>query len=71
LNRHDARYGDEAVYVFEHTCRFGRCWDAGGGNEDAGLDVHRMFENDISSDIIPEVGIYIPEHSRRNVNGTD
>jgi hypothetical protein len=71
LNRHNARGSDEAAYVLEHTRRFGRCWDAGGGNEDAGLDVHRMFQNDVRTDIIPEMVIYIPEHSRRDVDSTD
>jgi hypothetical protein len=43
LDRNQAWDGDEAANVFEHTCHFGRGRDTGGGNEDAGLDVHRMF----------------------------
>jgi hypothetical protein len=71
LNRHNAGNSDEVAYMFKHTCRFRRCRDAGGGNEDAGLNVHGMFENDVRTDIILEVVIYIPEHSQRDVNGTD
>jgi hypothetical protein len=49
--------------VFEHACHFRRCRDVGGGNKDTSLNVHRMFKNDVRTDIVPEVVIYIPEHS--------
>jgi hypothetical protein len=43
LDGNHARNSNEAANVFEHTSHFGRGRDTGGGNEDAGLDVHRMF----------------------------
>jgi hypothetical protein len=57
--------------MFEHASRFRQCRNTGGGNEDADLDVHRIFENDVGTDIILEVSIYIPEHSRRDIDGKD
>jgi hypothetical protein len=43
LDRNHAWDGNEAANVFERTCHFGRGRDTGGGNEDAGLDVHGIF----------------------------
>jgi hypothetical protein len=44
LDRNHARDGNEAANVFERTCHFGRGWDMGSGNEDAGLDVHATLK---------------------------
>jgi hypothetical protein len=71
LDRHNAGDSEEAAGVFEHAGSLGRGRDSGRGNEDTRLDVHRIFQNDVRTDIVLEVLIYIPEHSRRDVNGQD
>jgi hypothetical protein len=69
LDGEDSRDGDEAADVFEHAGGLGGGGDACCRYENTHLHVHRIFQNDIGSDIILEVLIYIPEHIRRDVNG--
>jgi hypothetical protein len=71
LDGEDSRDGDEAADVLEHTGGLGGGGDARRRYKNTYLDVHRIFQHDIRSDIILEVFIYIPEHIRRDVNGAD
>jgi hypothetical protein len=71
LNGEDSRDSDEAADVFEHAGGLGSGGDARRRYKNTHLDIHRKFQNDIRSDIILEVFIYIPEHTRRDVDGTD
>jgi hypothetical protein len=71
LDREDSRDGDEAVDVLEHTGGLGGGGDARRRYKNTYLDVHGIFQHDIRSDIVLEVFIYIPEHIRCDVDGTD
>jgi hypothetical protein len=71
LDGEDSRDGDEAADVLEHTGGLGGGGDARHRYKNTHLDVHRIFQHNIRSDIVLEVLIYIPEHIRRDVDGTD
>jgi hypothetical protein len=71
LDGEDSRGGDKAADVLEHAGGLGGGGDARCRYKNTYLDVHRIFQHDIRRDVILEVFIYILEHVRRDVNGTD
>jgi hypothetical protein len=71
LDGEDSRDGDEAADVLEYAGGLRGGGDARRRYKNTHLDVHRKFQNDIRSDIVLEVLIYIPEHIRRDVDGAD
>jgi hypothetical protein len=71
LNGEDSRDSDEAADVFEHAGGLGSGGDARRRYKNTHLHIHSKLEYEVRGDVILEVFIYIPEHSRRNVDGAD
>jgi hypothetical protein len=71
LNGEDSRDDDEAADVFEHTGSLGSGGDTRRRYKNTHLHIPSKLQHEVQRDVVLEVFIYIPEHSRRDVDGAD
>jgi hypothetical protein len=71
LNGNEARNRKEAAHMFEDACDVGRGRNGRRGKENAGTDIEGRLENDVGVNVLPEVGVDLPDMLRGDGLGTD